>query len=211
MTVPGLESTGLTADGFLAEDAVLAGARAAALALGVTVPTPAAGATLRFLTAVLDAHSVIEIGSNTGVSGIWLIRGMRPDGVLTSVDADPEHQRAAKETFTAAGLPTNRTRLIAGHAVDVLPRLTDGGYDLMWCGGDPTDYAEHLREAHRLLRVGGIIAFGDGLKAIDPEARDPRGRALRDLGRALRESEDFAAVLLPVGAGILAGARRPIR
>ena len=171
----------------------------------MAVPTPAAGAALRFLTAVLDAHSVIEIGSNTGVSGIWLIRGMRPDGVLTSVDAEPEHQRAAKETFVA-GLPTNRTRLIAGHAADVLPRLTDGGYDLMWCGGDPTDFAEHLREAHRLLR-GGVVAFGGGLKSIDPEARDPRGRALRDLGRALRESEDFAA-LLPIGAGILAGRSR---
>jgi predicted O-methyltransferase YrrM len=211
MTVPGLESTGLTADGYLAEDAVLAGARAAALALGVAVPSPTAGATLRFLTAVLDAHSVIEVGSNTGVSGIWLIRGMRPDGVLTSVDADPEHQRAAKETFAAAGLAANRTRLIAGHAADVLPRLTDGGYDLMWCGGDPTDYAEHFREAHRLLRVGGVVAFADGLKCIDPDARDPRGRALRDLGRTLRESEDFAAVLLPVGSGILAGTRRPIR
>lgn len=211
MTVPGVEATGVVTDGYLAEDAVLAGARAAALALGVVVPTPTAGATLRFLTAVLDAHNVIEIGSNTGVSGVWLLRGMRPDGVLTSVDAEPEHQRAAKETFAAAGLPLNRTRLIAGHATDVLPRLTDGGYDLMWCGGDPTDYAEHLREAHRLLRVGGVVAFGDGLKAVDPEARDPRGRALRDLGRALRESEDFAAVLLPVGAGILAGTRRPIR
>ncbi len=211
MTVPGVEKTGTVEDGYLPEDAVLRGARATAADLGVAVPSPAAGATLRFLTALLDAHSVIEIGSNTGVSGIWLMRGMRPDGVLTSVDAEPEHQRAAKESFATAGLPANRTRLIAGHAGDVLPRLTDGGYDLMWCGGDPTDHAEHLREAHRLLRVGGVIAFDEGLKAVDPEARDPRGRAMRDLGRSLRESEEFAAVLLPIGAGLLAGTRRPIR
>ncbi|MGQ0842597.1 MAG: O-methyltransferase [Sporichthyaceae bacterium] len=211
MTVPGVEKTGAVDEAYLPEDAVLRGARAAASDLGVPVPSPSAGAALRFLAALLDAHSVIEIGSNTGLSGVWLMRGMRPDGVLTSVDAEPEHQRAAKETFTAAGLAVNRTRLIAGHASDVLPRLTDGGYDLMWCGGDPSDYAEHFREAHRLLRVGGVVAFSEGLKSVDPEARDPRGRALRDLGRALRESEEFAAVLLPVGAGILAGTRRPVR
>lgn len=211
MTLPGVEKTETVDEAYLPEDAVLRGARAAAGDLGVPVPSPTAGAVLRFLAAVLDAHSVIEVGSNTGVSGVWLLRGMRSDGVLTSVDAEPEHQRAAKEAYAAAGLPVNRTRLIAGHAADVLPRLTDGGYDLMWCGGDPTDYVEHFREAHRLLRVGGVVAFGDGLRAVDPEARDPRGRALRDLGRALRESEEFAAVLLPVGAGILAGTRRPAR
>lgn len=210
MTVTAVEEIRVV-DEFLSEDAVLRGARALAGDMGVTVPSSAAGATLRFLTAVLDAHSVIEVGSNTGVSGVWLVRGMRPDGVLTSVDADPEHQRAAKQTYATAGLPTNRTRLIAGHAADVLPRLTDGGYDLMWCGGDPVDYSEHFREAHRLLRIGGIVAFGEGLRAMDAEARDPRSRAVRDIARALRESEEFAAVLLPVGSGILAGTRRPIR
>ncbi|MGQ0465620.1 MAG: O-methyltransferase [Sporichthyaceae bacterium] len=210
MTVTAVEEIRVV-DEYLSEDAVLRGARALADDMGVAVPSASAGATLRFLTAVLDAHSVIEVGSNTGVSGVWLLRGMRPDGVLTSVDADPEHQRAAKQTYATAGLPTNRTRLIAGHAADVLPRLTDGGYDLMWCGGDPADYSEHLREAHRLLRVGGVVAFGEGLRAMDVEARDPRSRAVRDISRALRESEEFAAVLLPVGSGILAGTRRPVR
>src|SRR5262249_40304635 len=145
---------------------------------------------------LLDAHSVIEIGTGTGVSALWMLRGMRPDGVLTSVDADPEHQRAAKQTFADAGLPTNRTRLIPGHAGDVLPRLTDGGYDLMWVSGDPSDYAEHLREAPRLLRVGGVVAFADGQRAMNREP-DPRSAAVRDVARTLLDSDSFAAVLLP--------------
>jgi predicted O-methyltransferase YrrM len=215
MTVSDVESarSALT-DRFIAEDDVLRTARARALQLGVPVPSPTAGATLRFLAAVLDAHSVVEIGTGTGVSGVWLLRGMRADGVLTSVDGEPEHQRAARETFRAANVAANRTRLIAGHAAEVLPRLTDSGYDLMWINGDPIYYAEHLREAPRLLRAGGIVAFGEafgGGALTDPAVRDPRTLALRDLSTALVESDQFAAVFLPIGGGILAATKRAPR
>jgi predicted O-methyltransferase YrrM len=65
-----------------------------------------------------------------------MLRGMRPDGVLTSVDTEAEHQRLAKETFTEAGIPPQRARLIPGAALEVLPRLTDGHYDLVFADGD---------------------------------------------------------------------------
>ncbi len=54
------------------------------------------GAALRFLASVLEARAVVEIGTGTGVSGLWLLRGMRADGVLTTVDIEAEHQRLAK-------------------------------------------------------------------------------------------------------------------
>jgi predicted O-methyltransferase YrrM len=57
---------------------------------------------------------VVEIGTGTGVSGVWLLRGMRADGILTTVDIETEHQRLARETFTEAGIPTQRARTIAG-------------------------------------------------------------------------------------------------
>ena len=47
----------------------------------------------------------MEIGTGTGVSGVWLLRGMRSDGVLTTVDTEGEHQRLAKQAFTEAGIP----------------------------------------------------------------------------------------------------------
>jgi predicted O-methyltransferase YrrM len=97
------------------------------------------GAALRFLAAAIDARAVVEVGTGAGTSGIWLLRGMRPDGVLTTVDIEREHQRLAKQAYAAAGIPPNRYRLINGQAGDVLPRLTDGAYDLTrgpGCGRD---------------------------------------------------------------------------
>src|SRR4051812_34929184 len=108
------EATAAAADAFLPEDEVLRAARDQAAECGLTVPPPAVGAALRFLAALVDARSAVEVGTGTGVSGIWLLRGMRADGVLTSVDPDPDYQRAARSAFTAAGVPANRARLIAG-------------------------------------------------------------------------------------------------
>src|SRR5690348_17712243 len=71
---------------------------------------------------------------------------MRSDGVLTSVDIEAEHQRLARETFAEAGIASQRTRTIAGAALDVLPRLTDGHYDLVFCDGDKQEYPAYLKE-----------------------------------------------------------------
>lgn len=191
----------------MAEDDVLAAARARAEEVGVVPVSPGAGAALRFLTAVLDARSVVEIGTGTGVSGVWLLRGMRPDGVLTTVDVEAEHQRLAKETFAEAGIASQRVRSIPGAALDVLPRLTDGHYDLVLCDGEKIEYAAYLAEAMRLLRPGGVVVFDNALwhdRVADPAKRDETTLAIRDLVRAVAESEDLTPVLLPVGDGLLA-------
>jgi predicted O-methyltransferase YrrM len=169
------------------------------------------GAALRFLAAVLEARSVVEIGTGTGVSGLWLLRGMLPDGVLTTVDTEAEHQRLAKQTFTEAGIPSQRVRLINGAALDVLPRLTDGHYDLVFADGDKREYSDYLTEALRLLRPGGLAVFDNALwhdRVADPAQRDPETIAIRELDRRVQESEDLVPLLLPMGDGLLV-ARKP--
>ncbi|GAB2445856.1 O-methyltransferase [Nocardioides hungaricus] len=194
------------AEAYVAEDDVLLTARARAEEVGVAPIGSGGGAALRFLAAVLDARAVVEIGTGTGVSGLWLLRGMRPDGVLTTVDVEAEHQRLARETFTEGGVASQRVRTISGAALDVLPRLTDGHYDLVFCDGDKAEYAAYLDEALRLLRPGGVVAFDNALwhdRVADPSQRDEDTVSIRDLGRAVAERGDLVPVLLPVGDGLL--------
>ncbi|WP_420818778.1 O-methyltransferase [Nocardioides houyundeii] len=194
------------AEQFVAEDDVLAAARSRAEEVGVTSIGAGGGAALRFLAAVLEARTVVEIGTGTGVSGLWLLRGMRPDGVLTTVDIEAEHQRLAKETFAEAGIPPQRARTISGAALDVLPRLTDGHYDLVFCDGDKHEYSAYLKEALRLLRPGGVVAFDNALwhdKVADPAQRDEQTVAIRELLRQISEHESLVPALLPVGDGLL--------
>ncbi|KQT91605.1 methyltransferase [Marmoricola sp. Leaf446] len=194
------------AEEFVPEDEVVAGARARAEEVGVTAIGQGVGAALGLLASLLEARSVVEIGTGTGVSGLWLLRGMRPDGVLTTVDTEAEHQRLAKQGFSEAGIASQRVRLIPGAALDVLPRLTDGHYDLVFCDGDKQEYADYLTEAVRLLRPGGVVAFDNALwhdRVADPSQRDPETVAVRELGRTVLEHDALVPALLPVGDGLL--------
>ena len=194
------------AEQYVVEDELLLAARNRAEEVGVVPIGAGTGAALRFLASILDARAVVEIGTGTGVSGLWLLRGMRADGVLTTVDIETEHQRLARQSFTDAGIPTQRARTISGSALDVLPRLTDGHYDIVFCDGDKTEYAAYLTEALRLLRPGGVVAFDNALwhdKVADPAQRDPQTVAIREVVKAVAAHEELTPLLLPVGDGLL--------
>jgi predicted O-methyltransferase YrrM len=193
------------------EDDVLATARQRAAEVGCVPIQQGGGAALRFLAAALQARAVVEIGTGTGVSGVWLLRGMAEDGVLTSVESEAEHQRLARLTFADAGFAGPRTRTILGRALEVLPRLADGAYDMVFCDGDKREYVAYLDEAARLLRAGGVVAMDNALwhdRVADPAQRDPDTLALREVARTLAGDERFVSLLLPVGDGLLLGLRR---
>ncbi|HEX3259428.1 MAG TPA: class I SAM-dependent methyltransferase [Pseudonocardia sp.] len=197
-------------DSYVAEDDVMADARSAASVLGCVPVSPGVGSALRFLASAVAARAVVEIGTGTGLSGLWLLRGMRPDGVLTSIDVDPEHQRIARAAFVSSGHGPSRLRLINGMGLEVLPRLTDGGYDLVLVDTSPTDHPRYLDEALRLLRPGGVLALHGVLGAgvLDPDAADASTAGLREVTRMVREDERLAPTLLPLGGGLLTAIRR---
>lgn len=195
------------AEGFRTEGDHLSTARSRGSAVEATPIEIGAGATLGFLAASIQAKAVAEIGTGVGVSGLWLLGGMHPDGVLTSVDLEAENQRLARESFTAAGYPPQRFRLITGSALEVLPRLIDHGYDLVYVDGDETEYSEYLDEAIRLARPGGLIVFNNALwgdRVADPAQRDPRTTAIRELVERVGQDETLTSLLVPLGDGILA-------
>ena len=198
-------------DGYLAEDDVLLAARQRAVALGTAPIAAAGGAALSFLAATIGARAVVEVGTGTGVSGLWLLRGMAADGVLTSIDVDPENQRAARSAFLAAGYGPSRLRLINVMGLEVLPRLTDAAYDLVFVDALPVEYPRHLDEAVRLLRPGGLVVLDDVLRGGrigDATASDPATVAVREVARQVRDDERLVPVLLPVGGGLLCALRK---
>jgi predicted O-methyltransferase YrrM len=197
-------------ESFITEDEILAAARERGQELGCTPIGPGGGAALRFLASALAARAVVEVGTGAGISGLWLLRGMAPEGVLTSIDVEPEHQRAARQAFAEAGFPPSRYRLIMGKALDVLPRLTDGGYDLVFVDAAKPEYPRYLETGVRLLRPGGVIAFDNALrggKVTDPTARDPSSAALREVSAMVRDDETLIPLLLPVDEGLLLALR----
>lgn len=198
------------AEASITEDAVTAAARERAVDSGAGAVTPAVGALLSVLARLTGAKAVVEVGTGAGVSGLWLLAGMREDGVLTTIDVEPEHQRLAKQAFTEAGVGASRTRLISGRAQDVLTRLADESYDLVFVDAAPIDQPQYVAEGVRLLRPGGAIVVHRaalGGRAGDASANDAEVAAVREAARLIAEDERFTPVLIPLGDGLLAAAR----
>lgn len=193
-------------DGWSEEAEAVREARERAAELGCPALSRPSAALLRLLAANVGAQTVVEIGTGAGVSGAALLAGMAPTGVLTSIDVEAEHQRVARETFTALGYDHTRARLIAGRALDVLPRLSDAAYDLVFVDGDKTEYPAILAQAKRLLRVGGLVVLDNVLwsgRVADPAERDAETVALRDVASMIRSDDDWVPALLTVGDGLL--------
>jgi predicted O-methyltransferase YrrM len=199
------------AESFHPEDETVTGARARAAELGCVPIGPAGGAVLRLLAKAVAARAVVEVGTGSGVSGLWLLDGMLSDGVLTTVDLESEHQRAARQAFTDAGIAPTRFRLINGSAGEVLPRLTDGAYDMVFVDADKASYPTYFEQALRLLRPGGIVAFDNALwhdRVADHTARDADTVAIREVGKAVRDDSRVVSAMLPVGDGLLVAVKR---
>jgi predicted O-methyltransferase YrrM len=137
---------------------------------------------------------------------------MRPGAVLTSVDVEPEHQRLARAAYLAAGFPAGRYRLIGGLALEVLPRLADGAYDLVFCDADRQEFPDYLIAALRLLRPGGIVIFNSTMPGSTTTERLPTEAemgVLSELREQIRADQRLVPLLLPVGNGLLCAVSQP--
>lgn len=191
---------------YVAEDEVITEARERGAHLGCPSVSPGTGATLRLLAASGSAKSVVEIGTGTGVASLWLLAGMAPDGVLTTIDSELEFHKAAKKAFQEANIKSTRTRTISGKAQEVLPRLADGAYDLVFVGADAPHYREYIEQAGRLLREGGTLILDNVLwygKVADPANREEIPTLLRAITKELHSQVEWQVSLLPTGNGLL--------
>ncbi len=193
------------------ESPEIATARAAALELGVDPVSAGTGALLRAVASMRQAKTAVEIGTGTGVSGMWILSGMAPDGVLTSIDAEAEFQQYALKSMRSAKIPSHRTRLIHGRALEVLPRLANSAYDMVVLDGLPEETPAYVRHAERLLKPGGALVIPNALwfgNVADPARRDPHTVTMREVCRELEESEHFDLALVPVGEGLALATRK---
>lgn len=156
---------------------------ARARAGGLEPPSPGDCALLAWAAVTVGARSVVEVGSSGGVSTVWLASVLAPRGMVTSLEPDPTAYALTAESLELAGL-ADRVRAIAGEPEDVLPRLADGGYDVVLLQGSTARLAALVAHARRLLRPRGILVV---------RTRGDHAATLA-IAEALVADEAFAAV-----------------
>lgn len=173
----------------------------AGLPADVPAPAPTVTALLRWLVGTCTANAVVEVGSAGGVSGAALLEALPERAVLTSIEPDGHAHGVATAAFRAVGAGS-RVRSIHGEPEEVLPRLSDGGYDLVVWQTGVTDAAEALGHTARLLRDGGVL-LARGLVA------DGGGRTQAEaFVTGLLDDATFDVVVLPVDGGVVLATHR---
>lgn len=199
------------AEGLPVEDDVLRRARERSHELGLFPVSQGVAAALSVLAATSKAQTIVEVGTGAGVSGVALLRGLGPRAVLTTIDPDVDHLKAAREAFNESGSPANRIRTISGRGQDVLPRLTDAAYDLVFIDADKPSFAEYVEQAIRLLKSGGLLIINDALdkdRVSDPAIRESSTVILRRIAKSIRDNENLISAMLPTGDGLLLAVKR---
>ena len=113
------------------------------------------GALLRVLATALGARRMLEIGTAVGYSGIWLAGGLATDGMLITMEKDPERARIAKENFARAGV-ADRVSVIVGDAQLKIVKVA-GPFDLIFQDGAKELYTPLLDSLVDRLRPGGLL------------------------------------------------------
>jgi predicted O-methyltransferase YrrM len=189
-----------------AEDETLRAARARSEEADIPAIQREAGPALRWFARRQRAHHVIEIGAGGGYSGLWFLGGMDPRGILTTIDMDADNLGLAQRAFAEAGYG-DRVRAMHGPALQVLPKLADAHYDIVFLDAAKSEYPEYLEHAKRLLRPSGLVLADNVLwsgRVADPKARDDDTAGLRAFNDAVLDDPELDGMLFPLGDGLLA-------
>jgi len=167
---------------------------------------------LEILARACRARRAVEIGTLGGYSGVAILRGMEPDGILDTVEIEPLHAKIARASFRKSGFGT-RAHVHVGAAHKILPRLARRGpFDLCFIDADKEGYPAYLDWAACNLRPAGLVVL-DNAFLFGHLAQKPRGKAAIEIV-AMQKTHDmlahdgrFRATVFPTGEGLAVGVK----
>ncbi len=170
------------------------------------------GRFLQFLVEIAGASTVVEVGTFTGMSALWLARGLPAGGKLICFEKSERYADTANEAWAAAGV-ADRIELRFGDAADEIARLPEEPHvDLAFIDADKGGYATYLDLLLPRLRDDGVILVDNVLwsgRVVDPTDVEGDTVAIRAFNDAAAARTDCRAVMVPVGDGLTL--IRPIR
>ena len=161
------------------------------------------GKFLSLLAGAMQARRILEIGTLGGFSTIWLARGAGPRGRVVTLEYEPKHAEVARANLERAGVG-DRVEIKVGAALDTLPTVTEGPFDLVFIDADKDNYVEYLQWAVRLARPGAIIVADNVIRdgrVLTATSEDTAVYAVQQTLRMMGEDPRLdAAAIQTVGA-----------
>ncbi len=161
--------------------------------------TPEQGRVLRLLVQVLGARRILEVGTLSGYSTVWMARALPDDGKIITLEVNPKHAAMATDAFERAGV-TDKVEIHIGPALESLEALDlDAPLDMAFIDADKQNNMAYFEYAEAHTRPGGLIVvdniFLNG-KVIAPDANDYM-RNLEEFNRHVFEKYGDAVTVIP--------------
>ncbi len=150
------------------------------------------GLFLHTLIRAMNARRVLEIGTSTGYSGLYLAEALtHTGGTLVTIESHAERFAIAKETFAVAGL--QNIEQIQGHAPEVLPGIT-GIFDILFFDATKEEHLSYFKTLDSKLRVNGLIITDNIIS---------HAKELQGYKEYLEAQSNYQHTVVPIGTGLL--------
>ncbi len=166
------------------------------------------GKLLQFFCRMMNARAVLEIGTYTGYSSIYMARGMADNGVLHTIDNNPEVEDIAEEFITRAGL-AGKIRTWQGDALEVISErifpFTEE-FDMVFIDADKENYVKYYELCLPRVKKGGFIIADNVLwygRILKPDLyKDKETLGIIAFNNHVRDDNRVEQLMLPVRDGL---------
>lgn len=159
---------------------------------------------LAIISKLIKPLNVLEVGTYTGYSTLCIAEGLKPGGMIHTIDKNEELLEIQNKYFEKSGLK-NQIRQYTGNALTIIPKLKIE-FDLIFLDADKENYVKYLELISPILKPGGVLLTDNVLwhgKILESSKNQDRiTRLIDSFNKKILENKSLKTVMLPLRDGI---------
>ena len=164
------------------------------------------GQFLEIITKISRSTNCLEIGRFTGLSTLFIARGLPPKGKITTVDNSEEFLGLAEKYWVLDNV-NSKIESIIGEGVDVMQSMIDRQkiYDFIFIDADKNNYPNYYELGLKLIPSNGIIIIDNMLwhgDVANNNKNDSQTETIRNLNSKIQNDQRVEFSLLPLSDGL---------
>jgi len=176
---------------------------------------PEQGQFMAMLLGLMDAKTVLEIGTYTGYATLWMALALPDSGEVHTCDVSERWTFVARRFWEEAGVE-RKIHLHLKPAVETLDAMLAAGdqdaFDFAFIDADKVNYQVYFERCLQLVRPGGLIAVDNTLwggSVIDDKNHEESTEAIRAFNEKLKDDQRIELAMLPLADGLTLARKRP--
>jgi spermidine synthase len=162
------------------------------------------GAFLSLISKLICPLHILEIGTFTGYSALCLVKGLKKEGYLHTIEIREADANSAKEFFKQSD-QNSQIVLHLGDAKKIIPTLPHQ-WDLVFIDADKTGYIDYYELLLPSVKKNGIIIADNVLfhgQVLAENIQGKNAKAIHEFNQHVQNDDRVEQVLLKVRDGLL--------